>query len=183
MRKRLFESIDDKNSIILYLNDETTQSLALWKRKALDIIRINESDVERIPFLQYEGAIKVIDHLKKDPEIKEIIIYGSLGRKKMTRYSDIDIFVTTEKSVEEIYRDIDNSMETSFSDTTRNKITLYFGKILVEVVVVRNAEENLVYYLNSYIEDTEDTVIKGTEKTKKYLSEENKKFIIDAGAE
>jgi len=124
----------------------------LWKDKAISIIDITSySEVSCIPVMHYKYLCDVIARLKTNDYIHEIILYGSAARKTLTLLSDIDMFITTSLSTEEVVSFIKTIKGISFLDTTGNKITVYFGNILIEVVVVISISAHIKYYRTSNI--------------------------------
>lgn len=152
----------------------------LWESKALQILELeNQTDFSSIPLLHFEYTIGVVKELKLIDEINDIISFGSLARKELTKLSDIDLFVTTELSVTDVYNKLLETLTPNFADTTKNKITLYFDNILIEIVVVKKIEDIISFYNNLTVSDVQNTIIKGDYNTRSFLKIYIKKLIID----
>lgn len=156
----------------------------LWNAKCLAFITVQNDDridetLAAIPFLLYEKAIRVFDRLNALPEIREIVLYGSIARGELTPYSDIDMMVTSTLSLLEVEIALSDLKGLTYHDTPDGKITLYFGDLLVEVVVVKQLCENAKYYAHSNITDVKGSILKGDKRTSEILVEIQHQFQPD----
>jgi hypothetical protein len=141
-----------------------------WEKKALAFFSVSNNQAlvqqfNEIPFQLYEKAELVLSKLLSMEEVREIIMYGSIARKSMTVHSDIDLLVSSELSLQDMEDQVSNLPGVTFHDTPDGKVTLYFNHLLVEIVVVKNLESHAKYYVNSFIEDIEGSIVKGNHKT------------------
>lgn len=149
----------------------------IWKDKAISILEINDkSIIPNIPILHYKYLVDVINIIKNNDRIKEIILFGSIVRNELNNLSDIDIFLTTDYSINEIEDILSDIPNLDFIDNDENKIYIIISNILVEIFVVKNIKENINYYVNSYIIDISNTIIKGNDETYKELFTANTNF-------
>lgn len=142
----------------------------LWEAKNLAFFTVRndtrlDEAIHEISFRLYEKTAQVIHRLLGMETIREIVVYGSLARKELSLHSDVDMMVSTDLSLQEVEHALARLDGLSFHDTPDGKVTLYFGEWLVEVVVVKQLEENAKYYVNSYIEDIKGSIVKGNENT------------------
>ncbi|NCA92231.1 hypothetical protein EOM82_03140 [bacterium] len=141
------------------LNGELHQ---LWLSKALQIIKIDSSnELTDLPFSHYEKLCDILKLLISNTDVKEIVAFGSLGRNELSKFSDIDLSITTTMTVVEVAKLYKYASDITFIDTVENKATIRFGDILIELVIVQNQKDNIWYYVNSMIKCSEATVIKG----------------------
>jgi predicted nucleotidyltransferase/shikimate kinase len=173
------EKIDDT---IIRLDKElqSGELHKLWKDKSLSFLEITECQkVLDIPVVHYNYFINVINKMINNAGIKEIIVYGSAARQNLTFLSDIDIFITTDYSVCDIERIFHDMAECDFSDTTGNKVVLFFKDIMVEIVVVKQIQDNIKYYLTSNIKDISASIIKGSIETYNEINKEHLNYFPD----
>lgn len=134
----------------------------LWLSKALQIIRIISIDeLTNLPFSHYEKLCDILKLLIPNTDVKEIVAFGSLGRNELSKLSDIDLSITTTMTVDEVAKLCKYVADITFIDTVENKVTIRFGDILIELVIVQNQKDNMWYYVNSMVKCSEATVIKG----------------------
>jgi predicted nucleotidyltransferase len=134
----------------------------LWLSKALQIIRIISIDeLTNLPFSHYEKLCDILKLLIPNTDVKEIVAFGSLGRNELSKLSDIDLSITTTMTVDEVAKLYKYVADITFIDTVENKVTIRFGDILIELVIVQNQKDNMWYYVNSMVKCSEATVIKG----------------------
>lgn len=156
---------------------------SLWQDKSLQIFRVSkEVELESIPFSLMDNTIKVLNILKPNPNIKEIVSYGSLGRNEISKYSDIDLFVTTKLCINDIVILFLKLPLVTLVDTVGNKITIRFNSQLIEVVIVSRIEDNSWYYVNSMITNAKPTIIKGDNNTLNQLQNCINTFSFDKKA-
>lgn len=152
----------------------------LWKDKALSILEItNDYQISDIPLMHYKYLVDIIKKIKSNNRIRKIVLYGSFARCNLTPLSDIDMFITTDYSVRDIEKIFYDMSDCTFVDTTENKLTLMFNDILIEVVIVKEIQDNIKYYINSYIKDVSATIIKGGTDTYNMLSNAVSQFSPD----
>lgn len=157
---------------------------SFWKKKAINIIEINiDTEISKLPLLQYHYLNIVLNKLKSLSTINDIIAYGSLSRNEMTILSDVDICAVTNVKLEDIKQILSSIKELSFIDVLEGKVTLYFNDILIEVVVVKELCEIEWFYVNSYPKDVNNSIIVGKEGTAKALQQFIDNFNIDKQAE
>ncbi len=134
----------------------------LWSPKALQIIKIKSSDeLTDLPLRHYEKLYDILKIIVPNTEVKEIVAFGSLGRNELSKLSDIDLSITTTMTVDEVAKLYKSVADITFIDNVENKVTIRFGDILIELVVVQNQKDIIWYYVNSMVKCSEATVIKG----------------------
>jgi len=150
---------------------------ALWNDKALLILEITENSIiSDIPILHYKYLIDIINKIKNEDRIKEIVLYGSIATNELNNLSDIDMFITTDYSTDDVEKLLSSIQNYDFIDSDGNRITIMFSDIFIEIVVVKKIQENMKFYVNSYIKDISGTIIKGNAETYKELFAANANF-------
>ncbi|MDD2259783.1 MAG: nucleotidyltransferase domain-containing protein [Candidatus ainarchaeum sp.] len=143
-----------------------------WKNKAINIIEINnDTEISKLPIMQYHYLNIVLKKLKSLSTIKEIIGYGSLARNEMSALSDIDICAVTDLTLEDVKQALSETKELSYIDDLEGKVTLYFKNVLIEVVVVKELKEIEWFYINGNIKDANNSILKGTKETAETLQQ------------
>ncbi len=133
---------------------------ANFKDKFLHRFKISSNDdLSSKPLKQYAEALKISNHLKNGYEA--IISYGSLGRHKMNQNSDIDIFLYTQKSINEVYKDLLLIYPNSKFLFLNNQIAIYYEDQLIELSVISNLDNIQLYYVKSEIKDIKKTILLG----------------------
>lgn len=162
-----------KKYILLKSNNDKLQTIQ--ENNALAVYEINnKEDLNKIPFKQYFYLIKIVEIIHKYCDC--IILYGSIANKTFNNLSDVDLFVTSTYSVEYLKKHIQSHFKFDFIDVLDNKLTIRKSDVLIELVAVKQIEDNLFYYVNSIIDNEEKTIIKGDSETLKKLTDFNTDF-------
>lgn len=131
-----------------------------FKDKYLHHFKISSyDDLTLLPLKQYAEALKISHHLNVG--YKSIIAYGSLGRHKMNINSDVDMFLLTEKSIKDVYKDLLLIYPTSKFLFLNNQIVIYHEEQLIELAVINNLNDIELYYVKSEIENIDKTILIG----------------------
>jgi len=148
-----------------------------WKDKAIAILEITDKTViPNILIPHYKYLVDIVNVIKNKDRIKEIILFGSIARNELNNLSDIDMFLTTDFSINEIEDFLSDIPDLDFIDNDENKIYMFFSDILIEIFIVKNIKETIKYYVNSYITDISGTIIKGNDETYRELFAANADF-------
>lgn len=141
-----------------------------FKDKYLKKFDVNSSmEISSLPLYQYELALKVSTILFDTKDT--LISYGSLARDMLTLYSDIDLFLITNKSVSQIHETLKRHFGGSKFILQRNQIDLYDQQQLVELTVVTDIKDIRKYYRSGLITDVRKTLLFGDSSALSTLSE------------
>lgn len=155
----------------------------LWEKQALFMQTIrDESDLDWEVLYRYEKVADVIGVLQKRKEIKEIVLFGSLARKQFSAHSDADIMVTTQMTPSQLSDALMRLPKVTFGDVLGDKVTIYFGTFLIEILVQKNICDNACYYANSCITDVAFSMVKGDETTLVSLTQIRDAWVVDRDA-
>lgn len=145
-----------------------------WGGKAICILPVtSETSPEDLPLRQYEkiGKIKKL----YQNEACDLFLFGSAARKSMTKYSDVDIFLRSNLSVNAQYLFLKNHFETC--SIMGNEVVVRENGVLIEVDCITNLDEAELFYRTSGITDIEASILIGDEKLlltlKKYAKKSN----------
>lgn len=142
-----------------------------FQGKFLKKFTLHSSELlETMPLYQYELAIQVVGILSNHGDY--LITYGSMARDQMTKYSDIDLYLISKRSVEQIRHIIDQA----FPQSTRlivqnNQIDLYYKDQLIELTVVEDIADIRKFYSTGKIQNEEKTLLFGDPKIFSVLAE------------
>lgn len=113
---------------------------SLWEDSALIVIPIHsnqplDKQLHNIPYKKYSSLVNTIEVLKKIDSNASVIWYGSGPTGRLTKYSDIDLFYLSSKSLNQIFNSLKNEyFQAYYVDKLNNKIMLFFDpNNLVEI--------------------------------------------------
>lgn len=181
---RVFASmLEPKSYLLLKVADDTESGKdvdSLFRQNAIGERWVDAStDLASLALERYEYLVDTIHTLASCPEVREVVLYGSIARREWLTNGDGDIMVTCDMSKQEIQDMLESVPGVTFCDILPDKVTVYFGDFLIEVAVVSSVEENKLYYVNSYIQDTRYSIIKGDGETLDRLVAMQKSFVVD----
>jgi hypothetical protein len=131
-----------------------------FKDKFLHRFKISSiDDLSILPLKQYAEALKISNHLQNG--YKAIVLYGSLGRRKMNQNSDLDIFLYTDKSINAVYEDLLFIYPDSKFLFLKNQIVIYYEDQLIELSIISNLDDIQLYYVKSEIKNIKKTILLG----------------------
>ncbi len=130
----------------------------------------SHDDMNEFPFLQYELAFKIRSLFNDGQHC--LVAFGSLGRGDMSKESDIDLFLLTQRKVNEVLK----QLKTCFPNDVewivqKDFIAGYYGDQLIEVKVVKRIEDMQLFYVKSEIKERNKTILLGDVAFEKKLSE------------
>jgi len=141
-----------------------------FKDKYLKKFDLNSSvEISSLPLCQYELAIKISTILYDSKDT--LIAYGSLARDMLTQYSDLDLFLITNKSVCQIHDTLKAHFRESKFIIQRNQIDLYNQQQLVELTVLNDITDIRKYYSSGLITNVRKTLLFGDSTVLNILSE------------
>ena len=118
--------------------------------------------LEELPLKQYEILIKLVDAF--EGKYNNLYAFGSLGSGTININSDIDLFLITEKSIEEVVKDLKPLFKDAEYIVQKNQIAVFVEDQLLEINVIKSVFDSQLYYLKSEIKNVEKTVLLGGEK-------------------
>lgn len=142
----------------------------IWNEKVMQIITINEvKDLHDIPFNLYSKFSSIVSNLYHNSLIDTIYPFGSFARNQVTKQSDIDCFIVTRLSTQEVVNLLKETSYT-FIDTIKNKIVIrYHDKTMIELMVVKRLQDGERYLKGSLIKSPMQSVIKLSKCDEKYI--------------
>ena len=139
-----------------------------WSSSAIQIYDLeNIEDLNKIPFIHYEKAIKLIN-LYQGTDNK-LFTFGSIGRGELTVNSDIDMFLLSNKNAEYHAKKLYNAFENV--SVMGNEVVIREDGVLLELDVIQNVNEAELFYSTGNIKDVKATIIFGDELLEKKLTE------------
>ena len=121
-----------------------------FKESILSHYKIHSSlDINELPLDQCDYTIKLTDYFLNKYDC--LFAYGSLGRREIQKYSDVDLFIKTDKSIDEVFKDVKDVFPESEIIVQRNQLAIYINGILIELNIIKDLKEAQLYYVKSEI--------------------------------
>ena len=112
----------------------------LWFENALKTFTINDfSDFNAIHFNYFIALSKVINSLAKFSV--KCVSFGGLAKKILNDHSDIDLFLISKKSVEEIKQLLKTNLSIENINRYQNKIYFLMDNISIEIICCKKLKE------------------------------------------
>lgn len=92
MDSQLSKNLEKNNEIHYYIERHIPSTPRLWNAVAKPFLNIN-----RIFPTKQKYVARMVDEVKKDPNIKKVIVFGSAVLARCNLWSDIDIFFECEE--------------------------------------------------------------------------------------
>lgn len=119
----------------------------------------SDDDLNLLPLRQYDMAIQLADHFMGRYEL--LYTFGSMARGTMNINSDVDLFLKTEKNIDDVERDIKSIYPYSDIIRQHNQFAIYQENLLLEINVIRRIEDSQRFYRMSLIKDPKKTLLLG----------------------
>lgn len=145
-----------------------------FKNKYLKKFVVNSNiDLETLNLNHYELAIKLAQILYRKTDY--LISYGSLARGELNKFSDLDLYLVTNRSKEEILDLIKNKIKCKKIIIQKNLICLYttkeFNEILVELTIVDQLDKIKPFYSTGRIIEVDKSLLFGNNEVLDTLEE------------
>jgi len=158
-----------ENTIIRCHNEFENGDLTdLWRDRVLEIIEIDGSevklsDIEALPVRMFSYLDEIVRFSHSNQDIRALILIGSLAIGELTEYSDIDLFILSKLSTDQIKQLLKETLKNPiFFDQIGNKITIrYSDNHLIEIHCVNDIEDMRIFYRESHIKSISRTILKG----------------------
>lgn len=145
---------------ILRLDSEFRQGSIQTNFRNKYLIKYNlrsDCNLYEYPWLQYHYALKLVKLLEENGKV--IISYGSMGAGRMNVHSDVDLFLLTVESVDNVVSRVHKLWAEAEIVIQKNQIAIFYCDQLLEVKVIQSIEEAKEYYQTAEIIDPEKTVL------------------------
>lgn len=114
-------------------------------------------DIDELPLEQYEITIKLVDEFESYYDC--MFAFGSLGRREINKYSDVDIFIKTTDSITLVEEKIKNIFPNSEILIQKHQIDIYIKNHLLELCLITDLKEAQLFYYKSEIKDVNQTIL------------------------
>ncbi len=153
-----FENMETLPQTITRLDEEISSGEihSLWYKQALKLYEATSyCDINSYPLKQYHKLFALLDKIKCDTT-KAVVLFGSFARGTPTVDSDVDLFIITNESVNEVVNKLELNCMYLVIDS---KIIIYDNEVIFEIFVMDNIQKFAKYYQMSIIKDINKTVL------------------------
>jgi hypothetical protein len=141
-----------------------------FKETVLGKLIINSNDdLKELPLKQYEQTIHLVERL--EGQYSSMFAFGTMGRRKLNRYSDVDLFLWTQDPVEIVQSRIISLYPNAEIILQKNQIAVFNDGVLIEINVIKELREAQLFYKKSEIRNVRETVLLGDNQLIESLQE------------
>lgn len=137
----------------------------------------SNDDINELPLDQFEITIKLVDSFENIYDC--LFAFGSLGRREVKKYSDVDLFLKTANNVSIVEDQIKNIFPESEIIIQRNQIDAYINNHLLEINLIQDLKDAQLFYKKSEIKNVSNTILLGNEELNLSLENLLKNFNYD----